>query len=459
MNPPEVAASPVQYPFDQPVEAVESIVPESSRAGQFASEESIVETGTKRHNPKVLMSRTTPNQNSRNALRSLVEQEMLAEFWTTFAWNSESAWNLLLPRGLRTQLARRSISEAPACQVRTVPWREMVRLGSRGTPFEAMLSSGERPFSNVGVALGFDAKVARRVRELRPNIVYSYDGIALQTFREAGKLGIATVSEQSSSHWRWTRKLFGEEASRNPEFAGLLPNLTDSAAQHEWADEELRLADYVFVPSEHVLRTLAGVVPEEKIRVIPYGAPEVKPRSEINLDSGQPLKVLFAGSLIQRKGIGYLLEAAEMLGSQVELTLLGGRFRPNVKVDQACQRWNWIETLPHAQVLEVMQQADVLVLPSLSEGCALVVLEALACGLPVIVTPNTGSLGFVRDGQEGFVVPICQGEAIAERLEFLGRNREVLAEMSRQAQATAAKNSWKNYRANWARAMGSLACF
>jgi len=107
-------------------------------------------------------------------------------------------------------------------------------------------------------------------------------------------------------------------------------------------------------------------------------------------------------------------------------------------------------------VLDVMMESDVLVLPSLGEGFGLVVAEALACGLPVIVTPNVGSSDLIHDGQEGFVVPVCSADAIAERLETLHRDRELLAAMSRQAQATAAKNSWASYRANFRDALGAV---
>jgi alpha-maltose-1-phosphate synthase len=429
----------------------------ATAGGQFLLQENRVNTRTDANKPAVLLSRTTNNQNTRNALRSLVEHEMLAEFWTTVAWNSKSGWNRLLPRSVQMRLARRSVSEAPATRVRSVPWRELVRQSVRGTPAAGLLCSGERPFSVVGMNMHFDASVARRIRKLRPDIVYAYEGAALQTFREAKKQGITTIDEQSSSYSKWTLKLLGEEAERNPEFADLLPTLKDSREHLEWKDEELRLADYVFVPSDHVRSTLAGVVPDEKIRVISYGAPAVKPRAQCNLDSSRPLKVLFVGNLGQHKGIGYLLKAMDVLGGQAELMLVGRRLSPNAKVDEACRRWRWYDNLPHAEVLNAMQQADVLVLPSLSEGCALVVLEALACGLPVVVTPNTGSLAFVRDGREGFVVPICQAEAIAERLEAFHRDREMLAEMSRQAQVTAAENSWENYRANLAGLVGSLA--
>jgi starch synthase len=407
--------------------------------------------------PAVLMAHPTGNQNVRNALRSLVEHQMLAEFWTTLAWNPELPWSRLLPSGMRAQLERRTFSEAPEHQIKTAPWREVVRLGMRAAPMAGILCSGERPFSIIGIYRHFDRHVARRVAELLPNMVYAYEGGALQTFRAARKHGITTIYEQPSGYWHWESKFFGEEAERNPEFASLLPALKEPSGHLEWKEEELRLTDYVFVPSDHVRQTLREVVAEEKIRVIGYGAPPVREVKQVSLDPKRPLKVIFAGSLVQRKGIGYLLDAIKMLGSQVELMLVGRRIAPHARVDEACNRYQWIETLSHAQMLEMMQKSDVLVLPSLTDAFGLVVTEALACGLPVIVTPNTGASEIIQDGREGFVVPICRADAIAERLETLHRDRDLLANMSRQAQATAAKNSWDNYRANWARILSSLA--
>jgi glycosyltransferase involved in cell wall biosynthesis len=129
---------------------------------------------------------------------------------------------------------------------------------------------------------------------------------------------------------------------------------------------------------------------------------------------------------------------------------VGRRFQANARVDEACRRWRWFETLPHSEVLDVMLESDVLVLPSLGEGFGMVVTEAMSCGLPVIVTPNVGASDLVRDGREGFVTPVCSADAIAERLQTLNRDRELLAAMSRNAQATAQENSWESYRANFA---------
>lgn len=408
--------------------------------------------------PRVLFSHPTGNQNVRNALQSFQERGMLAEFWTTLAWNPESKWNRILPPGVRSQLAKRAFPEAPPERVRCVPAREIVRLGLRGSFLQGLLSSGERPFSVNGVYRHFDGKVAERVHQMCVDGVYAYEGGALQTFRQARRKGVATLYELPSSHWHWEHRLLSEEAGRNPVFANLLPKLKDSPGHMRWKDEELELADLVLVPSEHVRSTLLGVVPDERIRVVNYGAPPVRTRPAVCGDPHRPLQVLFVGALSQRKGVGYLLDAIEMLDSRIELTLVGGRIADNPRVDAACRRWRWFPSLSHSEVLERMLEADVLVLPSLAEGCALVVLEALACGLPVVVTPNTGALEFVCDGAEGFVVPICSADAIAERLRTLDADRELLARMSRNAQAAAADKSWERYRRGLADTVRAALC-
>jgi glycosyltransferase involved in cell wall biosynthesis len=92
-----------------------------------------------------------------------------------------------------------------------------------------------------------------------------------------------------------------------------------------------------------------------------------------------------------------------------------------------------------------MAEHDVLVFPSLAEGFGLVITEALSRGLPVITTPHTGGPDFMVDGREGFIVPIRDPDAIAERLARLAEDRDLLAAMSEAALETAWRNSWQGY--------------
>jgi glycosyltransferase involved in cell wall biosynthesis len=94
-----------------------------------------------------------------------------------------------------------------------------------------------------------------------------------------------------------------------------------------------------------------------------------------------------------------------------------------------------------------MSRNDVLVLPSLTEAFGLVITEALSCGLPVIVTPNSGGPEVISHGENGFIVPIRSSESIAEKLDLLHRDRDRLSAMSLSAFQRASECSWANYRA------------
>ena len=155
---------------------------------------------------------------------------------------------------------------------------------------------------------------------------------------------------------------------------------------------------------------------------------------------------MYVGSLGQRKGLSYALDAIDLLGSQVTLTLIGKRSVLDCKpLNLALEKHNWIETLPHNQILDQMASHDVLLLPTLFEGYALVISEALSRGLPVITTPNSGAIEVVRDGLEGFIVPIRDSIAIAERLQMLIDDRSRLAFMSHHCLRRADELSWSTY--------------
>ena len=157
--------------------------------------------------------------------------------------------------------------------------------------------------------------------------------------------------------------------------------------------------------------------------------------------------MLFVGNIGQAKGISYLVDAMRKVTAPCTLTLLGRPTAMPPILQEAFCLHRWIDTVPHGQVIEIMRSHDVLVLPTLFEGRALVALEALSQGLPVITTPNSGNEDVVQDGISGFIVPIRSSDAIAARLTQLSEDRDLLATMSEQARRIASECSWKRYRA------------
>jgi starch synthase len=381
----------------------------------------------------ILLSHPTGNENVRQAALALREADLLGEFWTCINWNPDAAINQFLPKSLRDHLARRSFAQSVRPFVRTAPNREVVRLLFGLFSIDAVLQD-------------LDRRVAARLcRAEDCNAIYAYEDGALESFRVAKDRGIRRIYDLPIGYWRAAQRIYAEEREREPRWASTLTGVRDSDEKLARKEEELKLAERIVVASSFTKQTLtAGNFPGA-VSVIPYGAPSVV-EGEIAAHSGT-LRVLFAGSLGQRKGLSYLLQAVESLGPRVELTLLGRRASPDCPpLEAALRKHRWIPTLPHQEMLREMQRHDVLVLPSLFEGFGLVILEAMAQGLVVIATPHTAAPDVIENGIDGFVVPIRSAEAIAEKLEALLKDRTQLHEMKLAAQRKAQQFRWEVYR-------------
>ena len=396
----------------------------------------------------LIFSHPTGNANVREAARALNEGGLLLEFWTSVCWDSEYLLNKVLPSRITRELNRRTFMHVRKDQLCCYPWRESGRLLAGRLGFSSLARHEVGPFSIDAVYRSLDAKVATRLQRAA-NVagVYAYDDGALASFREAKRLGMKTIYELPLGYWRAYRELIEEEAGLRPEWAATLQGRQDSAAKLHRKDEELALATHIVVPSTFVKQTLskAGHL-DADITVLPYGAPAAGWPEERTRTRDDKLRVIFVGALTQRKGISYLLEAVERLRPRVELTLLGLRVGECRALDRALRVHRWIPSLPNTAVLEELGRHDVMVFPSLFEGFGLVMLEAMANGLVVIATPNTGAPDFFSEGEDGFIVPIRDAEAIAEKLEMLSHDRERLAAMSQAAMRKAMLHSWRYYR-------------
>jgi glycosyltransferase involved in cell wall biosynthesis len=404
----------------------------------------------------ILLSHPTGNANIRQTLLALSEADLLAEFWTGVAWDDSARIAGLVPPSLRREMARRSFADVAGDRVRTHPWREFGRLLAAKVTLPSYFTAHETGALSVdSVFRSLDARVARRLSKVRGLTgVYSGEDGALATFTEASRLGLHRYYDLPIGCWRAGRAIFEEEREREPEWAMTLDGLRDSPSKLERKDEELRLASTVFVASTFARQTLESA-PDlpGRVKLASYGAPMAAPVLEspgMPADTdrlARPLRVLFVGSLGQRKGLSYLIAALTPLGKHVTLTLIGRRGRTAcVPLDRAIREHRWIPSLPNFEVRAEMGRHDVLVFPSLFEGFGLVIVEALAQGIPVITTAHTAGPDVLTDGQDGFIVPIRSSEAITRRLERLMTERGLLAAMRNAARNTAERRTWAEYR-------------
>lgn len=186
--------------------------------------------------------------------------------------------------------------------------------------------------------------------------------------------------------------------------------------------EAAELADLLICPSEWVAEGVVKATPDAagKIRIVPYGC-------SIDFDgkTNRPVKgrILFAGGYALRKGVHYLARAATLLDGDLEgLDVRGAGALPDeVTAHPVCRNLNFLGKLNMEQMKQEFLQADVFVLPSLSEGFAGVVAEAIAAGCPVIVTREAGSP--IRDGREGLVIPSRDAAALANAIRRMVEDR------------------------------------
>jgi alpha-maltose-1-phosphate synthase len=392
--------------------------------------------------PQVAVIHPTGNRFVRETLRAFEDAGILQGFYTTIAWQENSFINKLLPKDVASELKRRSYAGVPPSKIHQHPFREALRLLGQRLP-----SFAEEIFSTDDIYNTLDLQAAKVFRRKPEGAVYAYEDGAEQVFRAAKQHSSACIYDLPIGYWRYYHRLVAEEHELQPEWSETLGGLTDGPAKLAKKDRELELADCIIVASSFTSRTLSEYPQslQAPVHQIGYGAPVPGPE-RVATSRSQPLRVLYAGSIGQRKGIGYLVQALDRLTVPYTFTLLGRpTARPRV-LEQVLARHTWISSVPHERMLDIMREHDVLVLPSLFEGYGLVITEAMAQGTVVIATPNTAAPDIMTEGEDGFIVPIRSAESIAAALTRLAEDRDLLLAMSRAAQATAATLTWDKYR-------------
>ena len=261
----------------------------------------------------------------------------------------------------------------------------------------------------------FDRAVAGRLRAPLGEYI-GFGGQALRSFGRARRLGAARLGlVAANSHVSNVARLHARAHRQYPLEGSWL-----NGAQVRKTLREYEMADVIYVASEYTRQTfLAEGFPEEKLHRVHY---ETRPRFQPPFARPQDgvFRVVYTGSLSVMKGIPVLLDAFSRLEGAAELTLVGGWSSRGMRryLQERLARDPRIQIAP-GDPLPHLQRADVYVHPTYEDGWSYAPVEALACGIPVIVTEDTGMKEQVREGINGHVVPIGTWEAILERLEHL----------------------------------------
>jgi glycosyltransferase involved in cell wall biosynthesis len=246
--------------------------------------------------------------------------------------------------------------------------------------------------------------------------LFSYSYAALEVFQFAKSRGWRTVLGQIDPGPEEERVVMGE-CARYPELASNWLPAPMSYWEH-WR-EEVKLADRIVVNSRWSLDCLKKEnIPASKIEIVPlvYSAPNQSGSSSAKTSS-QVFRVLFLGQVNLRKGVARLLAAMRLLRDEpIELLMAGpSQIDPSAWAD--LPNVNWLGPIPRSEVGRHYREADLFILPTLSDGYALTQLEALAHGLPVLASAHCGEA--VSEGTNGSILGSLEPEGIASALRTL----------------------------------------
>jgi glycosyltransferase involved in cell wall biosynthesis len=304
----------------------------------------------------------------------------------------------------------------------------------------------------------FDSYVAEKLvnhnlsEEVETHLFWGFQGSCHASLRVANALGWESICELSTAHVIAAKQILGEEARLHPEWAESIDNLVFPPDYEKKLEEEPQQAKHVVVASSFSKKSLVDAgVSEKKIVMLPLGFdPAAISYRENNMPplETRPLKLLFAGTITQRKGIKYLLEAIKILkpGKDIEMHIIGGIQGPEEALKQYKEFYIYHGAVSQPELFRCFGDYDALVLPTVFEGFGLVILEAMAAGLPVITTPNSIGPEIITDGKNGYIVPIRDIEGLARAIQLLrNKTNEEFIGMRKSANTAAMSFSWENY--------------
>lgn len=401
----------------------------------------------------------------------LAMKQQLHQFLTGY-YHKPSQLNALLPslgrrgRSLLSQLERRQISGLTDHRARSYgSYDASIRMENWIANF--------RPKLRATLARKrterFDWQVAQAIPKMAANGVrvalFFSDVGSVHGMASARKHGLKVVLSMVTGHVDEEIEILQREQSRQPLFFpvylgdGSL-DLDELAWLHHRRRLDLAQADLILVPSEHIaelVKSRSGV-PANRVKVIPYAAdpdrflPNLNPHNR----ASDGCRFLFAGGITQRKGLSDLLEAWSIVrrpGWSLTLAGVAPKSASNL-IPESDPSIHLIGKIAYHDMPKVMADHDLFVFPSLFEGSAVVCYEALAAGLPVITTPQAGSV--VRNGVEGLICEAAQPHSLARAMSQLGEHPALRRRMAESARLRALDHTWDHYRNRVMQALDDL---
>ena len=288
-----------------------------------------------------------------------------------------------------------------------------------------------------------DLWVSKKINNIKPYIIIGYEKSCYKSFITIKKNGGIAVLDLAQVHVNY----IGELRTRFKFFYNITGSVILFSKVRNRKLEEYELANYILVLSSFAKQTLIneGIAPS-KIYLVNLGFDPSRftPKNIYNNKHDTTLRIVYSGIITKRKGVHLIASVAERLQHlAIELVFIGSK-DDGFKCIEGLRNIRYIPYLEHEELLKEFHSSDIFVLPSYLDSWGMVVLEAMASGLPVIVSENTGAKDAVTNDC-GFVIPIDDAAALADKVLYFYNNREEIERMGRNASKEAQKYTWDNY--------------
>ena len=303
----------------------------------------------------------------------------------------------------------------------------------------------------------FDQMMARKLPGIESSHFWGFQGSCHASLNAAKDTGKVAICELATAHVVQAKKILSEEAKLQPDWADSIDNLYFPPAYEKRLEEEPQRADIVIAASGFTKWTLTeSGIPEKKIKVLPLGfeaekIPFILPETGF---SKRPLRLLFAGTATQRKGISYLMDAMKLIGQtpDIELHIVGGVQGSGTAFWKNKECFTYHNAVSQYEMFRLYQAYDALVLPTVFEGFGLVIVEAMAAGLPVITTSHSMGPEVIESEKNGWLIPIRDAKAIEKAIISLRNlDDDQYLQMRQNARNSALAFTWNRYAENLGR--------
>lgn len=326
--------------------------------------------------------------------------------------------------------------------------------------------SGDR-YNKINDSLNvkFGHRVAKLAKKTHVDAVISYDNNSMTLFSDLKRMSPETIRilDVSAANRIYMKEIYKSDLQLSPDFADKLKEecpIIESEKVCERVQKEIELSQYFLVGSSFVKKSLEySGVKSEQIYICPYGVDTSKfyrKALKIRTES-EPIRFVFVGGTKQLKGLSYMLQAFQKVDhTKATFTIIGADNLYEKLKEKYAKDVNFAGMILHDKMPEVLQDYDVMVFPSLGEGFSLSMVEAMACGLPVISSTNTGANDFIENSKNGFIVPIQDTDALVDKMQWFIKHHEEIPRMGKNAIKTASALTWDNYHKKVAAAIRKI---